>query len=160
MEAEELPLPITAIAYDEAENVLVSGYQHLQSWRSRLHQADAQAAQADSHPAPVSAALFNSSFGVVVSADAHSSICVWSIETGQLSGRFSEAHGAEAITSLAFDGAQRRLVSGAHDGSLKLWNFSSGECLKQCLNPDTAELTALCHIGGSSRLGLGLGLAN
>ena len=32
MEAEELPLPITAIAYDEAENVLVSGYQHLQAW--------------------------------------------------------------------------------------------------------------------------------
>ena len=32
METEELPMPITAIVYDEAEHVLVSGYQHLQAW--------------------------------------------------------------------------------------------------------------------------------
>ena len=156
--AEELPLPITAIVYDEAENVLVSGYQHLQAWPSRLHAAENVQVQQESHSAAVCAALYNPTFHVVISADTESNIIVWNIETGQLSGRFTEAHarpspspspspnpnppiptltltltrfteahGTEAITTLAFDRSNRRLISGAHDGSLKLWNFSTGE---------------------------------
>ena len=50
------------------------------------------------------------------------------------------------------------MISGAHDGTLKFWNFSSGECLKQCVNPDATELTAVCHvINGASRHVLAVG---
>ena len=88
---EALPMPITAIAYDGAENVLVSGYQHLQAWRSRLHEESAKVQQ-ESHPAPVTAALYNAEAHVVISADTESNIYVWNPETGQLSGKFKEAH--------------------------------------------------------------------
>ena len=98
-----------------------------------------------------------------MSADHSSTIICWSLETGQLSAQLVHAHGDALITALAVDASKRRLISGAHDGTLKMWNVSSGECLKECLNPDATEVTDIAHVasagGGRFVLATGWGRA-
>ncbi|CAM9600666.1 unnamed protein product, partial [Ascophyllum nodosum] len=52
---------------------------------------------------------------------------VWMVETGQIAFRYVQAHGACRMSSMCFDASQRRLLTGANDGRVKLWNFSSGK---------------------------------
>lgn len=47
------------------------------------------------------------------------------------------------ITSTIFDRTQRRLITGAHDGSIKLWNFSTGQQLKEFVGFGEGEVTGL-----------------
>jgi WD40 repeat protein len=42
-----------------------------------------------------------------------------------------------------FDRTNRRLVTGAHDGSIKLWNFSTGQQLKEFVGFGEGEVTGL-----------------
>ena len=41
-------------------------------------------------------------------------------------------------TAVAFDTSGRRLLTGSQDGMVRLWNFSSGEPLRECLPPPEA----------------------
>lgn len=45
---------------------------------------------------------------------------VWDIETGYKSLTFSNAHAQEEITCLSFDLTNKRLFTGARDGSIKV----------------------------------------
>ena len=45
--------------------------------------------------------------------------------------RSSQLHGDEKITTMSFDWSMRRLITGAHDGSVRMWNFSNGMMLKE-----------------------------
>ena len=54
---------------------------------------------------------------------------VWDVDTGEKTMQFSHCHGNAEITAMTFDTAGRRLITGARDGSLKLWNFNNGACL-------------------------------
>jgi len=56
------------------------------------------------------------------------------------------AHTVE-ITSMCLDEAKRRLITGAHDGSLALWNFNNGHNLYRIHSNeiDPKEITALLH---------------
>ena len=56
-------------------------------------------------------------------------VSVWDVDTGEKTMQFSNCHGNAEITAMAFDTAGRRLVTGARDGSLKIWNFNNGACL-------------------------------
>lgn len=66
--------------------------------------------------------------------------------------KFGDAHGAgNKITAGAFDSTQRRMISAGSDGSVKIWNFSNGECLKNMLGDNKnakvdRELTTLISI--------------
>ncbi|CAM9490662.1 unnamed protein product, partial [Chrysoparadoxa australica] len=80
--------------------------------------------------AEVCSALYTANFGQVVSADAAGTICVWSIDSGQMAFRFTGAHGDSKISAMCFDGSGRRLLTGANDGSMKIWNFSNGQLLR------------------------------
>ncbi|CAN0563634.1 unnamed protein product, partial [Ectocarpus sp. 12 AP-2014] len=41
--------------------------------------------------------------------------------------RFGKAHGTSKISCMAFDASERRLLTGANDGTVKLWNFNNGK---------------------------------
>ena len=47
------------------------------------------------------------------------------------------------ITSTLFDSTQRRLITGAHDGTIKLWNFSTGQPLKEFVDFGEGEVTGI-----------------
>lgn len=55
---------------------------------------------------------------------------MWVVSTGKLRFRFTRAHGDHRITAMALDSNKRRLITGADNGQLKMWNFSSGACIK------------------------------
>ena len=42
-----------------------------------------------------------------------------------------QAQGGAKITAMAFDKAGRRLLTGNSKGTVKIWNFSNGSCLKE-----------------------------
>ena len=46
---------------------------------------------------------------------------------------FTELHQTK-MTAMAFDEAGRRLITGANDGTVRVWNFSNGQCLQQLKN--------------------------
>ena len=43
------------------------------------------------------------------------------------------------MTAAAFDGGLRRLITGASDGTMRMWNFSNGQMLKEFMNPTDDE---------------------
>lgn len=95
------------------------------------------------HTAPLCTAVYNPFFEEVVTAADDSSIIVWDLDSGTKNLVFENAHGEEEITCIAFDGNWRRLITGARDGTLKIWNFQNGHNLNR-LNPsDPSEVTGI-----------------
>ena len=44
------------------------------------------------------------------------------------------------ITAMTFDPSYRRLVTGGRDGSVKIWNFNNGACLRELETFDCMEV--------------------
>ena len=76
----------------------------------------------------------------MVSACHDSVVCVWSIEHGEKIIQFSNAHGDSEITAMTFDQSKRRLITGARDGTVKIWNFNNGCCLRELEPIDDEEV--------------------
>ncbi|KAI1893585.1 hypothetical protein AGOR_G00125240 [Albula goreensis] len=95
-----------------------------------------------SHREPVLCCGYSESFRQVVSCTEGSVVKVWDFDTGSQVFEFGGAHGVSAITCLTFDPKGRRLVTGGRDGSLKVWNFNNGQCLK--IFQKESESTEVC----------------
>lgn len=67
-------------------------------------------------------------------------VCVWSLETGEKIIQFSNAHGNSEITAMRFDPSKRRLITGARDGTVRIWNFNNGGCLCELQAVDDQEV--------------------
>lgn len=77
---------------------------------------------------PVKGAIYNSTFQVTVSADEGGTVCVWNMQNGSREARFRAVSSERGrITAMTFDKNERRLLTAANDGSLKMWNFNNGE---------------------------------
>ncbi|CAF3855728.1 unnamed protein product [Rotaria sp. Silwood1] len=94
-----------------------------------------------SHIYPITKILYNPLFNVIISCDEGSTINIWNIITGEKIMHILNAHvtqfdeyneHAVEITTMCVDESKRRLIPGAHDGSLALWNFNN-------------EITTLLH---------------
>lgn len=75
-----------------------------------------------------------------MSACHDSVVCVWSLETGEKIIQFSNAHGISEITAMRFDPSKRRLITGARDGTVRIWNFNNGCCLSELQAVDNEEV--------------------
>ena len=84
----------------------------------------------------------------VVSGCHDSVVCVWSLETGEKIIQFSNAHGHSEITAMRFDPSKRRLITGARDGTVRIWNFNNGGCLSELQAVDDEEvfITLRCNM--------------
>ena len=49
-------------------------------------------------------------------------MALWDIETGRKSMVLTEAHGREEITAMVIDDTLRRLITGARNGTVKVYN--------------------------------------
>eukprot|EP00966_Prymnesium_polylepis_P148550 3431626-Prymnesium_polylepis.1 len=79
-------------------------------------------------------AICNSNFNLLLSVDEDSTVNTWHLGTGDVCFRFNareEKIGGDAAktTAIAFDDSGRRLLTGAQDGRVRVFNFSSGQCL-------------------------------
>jgi hypothetical protein len=96
--------------------------------------------------------VYAHAYGLVAVGDAAGVLSVWAVATGQLVRCVRDAHGGAPITSLSTDAPGRRLISGAHDGSVCTWSLATGCELSCRLAPHDVgdglgtELTTLIHL--------------
>ena len=76
----------------------------------------------------------------VVSACHGAKVKVWQIETGERIIMFKATEDDMEITAMSFDPTKRKLITGARDGVVKIWNFNNGACLRVLQEPDGSEV--------------------
>ncbi|KAK6169081.1 hypothetical protein SNE40_020202 [Patella caerulea] len=143
------PFPISTIFFNPGLQHLVLATNNLGLLESR--EEDERYTEILSHNKPVSQILYNTIFKVVVSACEESVISVWDIETGEKQMQFVNAHTAMEdgfltpleITAMCFDPPLRRLLTGARDGSVKVWNFNVGAVLQEFSMPEASMVTGI-----------------
>lgn len=123
-----------AICYNAQHQCLVTGARELTLWQPRkfvipLDVIRATALGPHGHKVPLVAVLHSELYQLAVTADESSIVSVWSVHTGRQLFRFE--HKEARLTCMAFDCTLRRLVTGADDGAVRMFNFSSGELLQR-----------------------------
>ncbi|KAF6253190.1 WD40-repeat-containing domain protein [Scenedesmus sp. NREL 46B-D3] len=146
---------LSALAYSPGQKLLVSGAYSLRAWPL----TDGATPGGCGHKDPVSWVGYNPMFCEAVSTDHAGTVCVWDVATGKLRFAFANTYGGCRITAATFDSNHRRLITGSEDGSVKVWNFSSGALLSTLATPDYshewgsgsgAEVTGLALSGSSN----------
>uniref|UniRef100_A0A3Q2UUN8 WD40 repeat domain 95 n=1 Tax=Haplochromis burtoni TaxID=8153 RepID=A0A3Q2UUN8_HAPBU len=92
-----------------------------------------------SHNEPVLCCGYSKEFRQVVSCTEGSVVRIWDFDTGCQLFEFGGSHELSSITCLTFD-PKGRLVTGGRDGSLKIWNFNNGLCLKTLKKGECREV--------------------
>lgn len=136
---------LNSLLFDEVSKSILVGSRKINFWPFKT-----QEEIKTSHEYSVAFALYNTQFEQVISGDDGGIVSVWDIETGRIVQKFAHGEGNK-ITAGSFDSTKRRLITAASDGSVKIWNFSNGSCLKDMLNKDgkqkvDQEITALVCI--------------
>lgn len=137
----EVSLNAFSIAFDDQSGCLVVGDYGCIKWPVAMNPV----ASGTSHDSPISAMVYNEAFSIVISCDESSTVRVWDITTGKPTYFFAEAHGTAKINAAALDNLGRRLVTGAQDGTVKVWNFSTGVCLQNCIPTAPGEVTGVIY---------------
>jgi len=133
---------LTSVHYDSRVCAILLTSRKINVWPFKA-QEDMQT----SHDSAVSAARFNRNFNSIISVDDESNVYVWDIEDGKLMFKYPDAHGKNRITAMTFDASMRRLITGGHDGSIKMWNFSNGHCLRDFLyDCEPKEISAITFV--------------
>ncbi len=82
-----------------------------------------------SHYESVLGLLFIKEFKYVISCTENGVIRLWDFLTGRKVHEF-QAHNGQAVTSMALDTTERRLITGSRDGTCCIWNVHNGQLLK------------------------------
>ncbi|XP_076227529.1 WD repeat-containing protein WDY [Nomia melanderi] len=106
------------------------------------------------HTKPVSCVLYNHLYKVVVSIGLDSCIIMWDPWLGTRLYLITHAHSQflygqyhdVEITAACFDESDQLLVTGARDGTLKIWNFNTGTCLRNMALEKKTEITSLAWV--------------
>ncbi|XP_022918540.2 WD repeat-containing protein on Y chromosome [Onthophagus taurus] len=110
----------------------------------------------NTHCSAISVLLYNPLFEVIVTCGLDSFIIVWDPWKGRRMSVVKEAHirtlhgkvHPVEITAATFDPGYQLLLTGAHDGSLKTWNFNTGTCMRNMRIEDNCEVTGVVWIKG------------
>ena len=164
---------LTSLHYDKVTHNIIVCSRKINFWTFKT-----QEEIKTSHEYAVTFALYNTQFDAVVSGDEGGYVNIYDVENGKLMSKFGDAHGTRngvptPITTGCFDMVMRRLITAGADGSVKIWNFSNGQCLKDLKSPDNKfkvddEITSIISIADKTEksalkssqyfLGVGWGL--
>ncbi|XP_033622935.1 EF-hand calcium-binding domain-containing protein 8 isoform X5 [Fukomys damarensis] len=99
------------------------------------------------HNSALCAVLYSKIFKQVLSGCQQGTVSVWEIVTGRKMMEFSVS-GAQLVelTAMALDTYERCLLTGLLDGTMKMWNYNTGECLLTFPNPDQVEISGIVHM--------------
>ncbi|KAL6441022.1 hypothetical protein ACFW04_003411 [Cataglyphis niger] len=103
------------------------------------------------HMKGVSCVLYNQLFRVIISTGLDSCIIVWDPWSGRRLRLIKHAHGIIQygqyvdieITAACFEDSEQFLITGARDGSLKIWNFNTGVCIRNVMIDYQCEITSI-----------------
>nr|XP_023023649.1 WD repeat-containing protein on Y chromosome [Leptinotarsa decemlineata] len=108
----------------------------------------------NTHTSAVSVVLYNKLFKCIVTCGLDSYIIVWDPWKGRRLVVIKEAHTVMLhgeimpveITAATFDPGYQRLLTGAHDGTLKIWNFNTGTCLRNMKIEQWSEVQSVIWV--------------
>ncbi|TWW81472.1 WD repeat-containing protein 49 [Takifugu flavidus] len=103
----------------------------------------------------ITCALCNSTLRQVVTGHADSSLSIWDVESGRTRIQILNAHGEEAVTSMALDSSHRRLITGSRSGTIKVWSLISGLNLHKLEPLTDSEVTGLTCLRDDKLLAVG-----
>ncbi|KAJ3030891.1 UNVERIFIED_CONTAM: WD40 repeat domain 95 [Siphonaria sp. JEL0065] len=98
------------------------------------------------HDFPLRSAIYNPTFKQIVTACDGGVINVWDALSGVHIFKFSETHGKSELTAVTFDVGHRKLITGARDGTIYIWNFHNGQKIKELVKNDNCEVTEIIQI--------------
>nr|XP_046475216.1 WD repeat-containing protein on Y chromosome [Neodiprion pinetum] len=115
------------------------------------HVINAEISDGYTHTKPVSCVLYNTLYKVVVTTGLDSCFIVWNPWIGRRLYLCKNAHyklvyGERVpieITAASFDTSEQFLLTGARDGTIKMWIFHSGNCIRNMSIEPQCEITSI-----------------
>lgn len=147
-------IPFTCFYSDVAREFIVGGSKFVVMRCCPQQKADLT--DGETHTRAISVVLYNDLFDCVVTCGVDSLIMVHEVWTGRRLNLVKMAHSRRVnaqtvrveITAACFDPYKQLLLTGAHDGSLKVWDFKTGFCKRKLSITRNAEVTAVFWITG------------
>uniref|UniRef100_F6YSY2 WD repeat domain 64 n=1 Tax=Ornithorhynchus anatinus TaxID=9258 RepID=F6YSY2_ORNAN len=123
-------MQIYAMIFDLIHGMLVTGSCVIDMYPlTRMIQDTKQVPH--THDRDINVMIYNRAFHQVLTICSESIIKVWELETGHQIYQILDAHGANIeVTSAAIDRSGFHLATGACNGTLKIWDFGSGQEIK------------------------------
>ncbi|KAK2191768.1 hypothetical protein NP493_46g07030 [Ridgeia piscesae] len=145
---------IYSILFDNKRDRMISGSSVLDTWPlTRAVQDTMQVPQ--THDRPINQMLYNVELNQVISVCSETVIKMWEADSGKLVYQITDSHGSGVeVTAIGMDKSGYRLATGAIDGSLKIWDFGSGQEIKSRIHrsftdDDVSVLgLAYCSVNG------------
>ncbi|KAM6466544.1 WD repeat-containing protein 64 [Liasis olivaceus] len=121
---------IFSMVFDSNHGTLITGSSVIDIYPlTRMIQDTKQVPQ--THERGINVLVYNKAFHQVLTICSESIAKVWELETGQLIYQIEDAHGPGVeLTCAAVDKNGFHLATGACDGTVKIWDFGSGQVLK------------------------------
>ncbi|XP_044599584.1 WD repeat-containing protein on Y chromosome [Cotesia glomerata] len=112
---------------------------------------DKDKSDGESHTKKITCVIYNPLFEVVITTGSDSHIIMWDPWRGRCIYVIRDAHTemylgklrAIPISAATFDPCNQLLATGAKDGSIKVWSYSSGTCLKTMMINQKCKITAI-----------------
>ncbi|XP_073094136.1 LOW QUALITY PROTEIN: WD repeat-containing protein on Y chromosome-like [Manis javanica] len=99
------------------------------------------------YSSPLCAILYNTNLKQVVSGCLNGMVNVWETATGRSMVEFSVTRDQHVeLTAMSLDESERDLLTRLRDCTVKMWNYSTGECLLTFPNPDQLEISGIIHM--------------
>ena len=143
------PFPVSAVFFNASLRTTILAANQIVFLEKR--EEEERCSEIRSHTKPVVGAIYSKVFDSVVSACQDSVVSIWDTNNGDKLMQFVNAHymierGVKIpveITALCFDHNGRRLVTGARNGTIHVWNFNNGSCLQKFHLPDNSDVTGV-----------------
>uniref|UniRef100_A0A665W864 Uncharacterized protein n=1 Tax=Echeneis naucrates TaxID=173247 RepID=A0A665W864_ECHNA len=103
----------------------------------------------------LSCALYNPTLRQVVTGHVNSSVSLWDVETGRRRLQILNAHGEDELICLELDSSHKRLITGARNGTIKVWNLLNGLNLHKLEPVTNSEVTSLTCLHDNKLLAVG-----
>uniref|UniRef100_A0A383WA77 Uncharacterized protein n=1 Tax=Tetradesmus obliquus TaxID=3088 RepID=A0A383WA77_TETOB len=140
-----LPAGVTSVTLDAGEHVLLAGCVDGSIWEAPL------AGQQLAAPAAAAAAAGGSGAAAAASDAAAAAAAAAGVVGGPGSCCY-EGH-SKAISSLEITPDGEQLVSGSEDGTARIWDLRSRQCLRSIASPNKAPVTAALLMAWPGHLG-------
>ncbi|KAM5206137.1 WD repeat-containing protein 64 isoform 3-T5 [Hipposideros larvatus] len=123
-------MQIYSMIYDSSHGMLITGSNVIDMYPlTRIIQDTKQIPH--THEREINVLLYNKYFHQVLTICSESIIKVWELETGIQIFQILEPHGFNVeLTSAAIDESGFLFATGAYNGTVKIWDFSSGQEMK------------------------------
>ncbi|KAK1337388.1 hypothetical protein QTO34_002014 [Cnephaeus nilssonii] len=135
--------PITSIYLRENDNTLICSTYSIGILKGYMETEGPgkTGEKTTTYNAPLCAVLYSKVFKQVVSGCVTGVVSVWEIVTGKRMMEFSVSRDQQVeLTAMSLDEPERCLLTGSRDGTIKMWNYSTGEPLLTFPNPDKLEV--------------------